>query len=341
MTTSTAVLAAEDFVPAGLGGIEREVSRQMKEAQGPGEAPVSLARMSNLVIFCNRADQAAAVSALVPDIVTVHPARVLLLFSEPGAEGAEISAAVKVRGKKAGSQFICSEQIVLRAREAAIDSLSFAVRALAIGDLPTNLWWASTQPPPLAGTLLYGLAEYAQQLVFDSQGWVDPHRAVAATANWLAGFERTPEQVRWRVASDLNWRRLKYWRRLLAQGLDPHSMPGVAKIQLGVEMSWQVATPHGTLRLRIRRLPDGPSEIRHVRIGCKIDATPCVIDCVVEDERRLAGTLEGVTAAPQTVTLQRESVAELVSRQLSDRSPDPVFRQSMAVAQVFAQSVLT
>jgi hypothetical protein len=31
---------------------------------------------------------------------------------------------------------------------------------------------------------------------------------------------------------------------------------------------------------------------------------------------------------------------ELVGRQLSDRSRDPVFRESMAVAQVMAQSVL-
>jgi hypothetical protein len=40
------------------------------------------------------------------------------------------------------------------------------------------------------------------------------------------------------------------------------------------------------------------------------------------------------------VTLQRQSLAELISRQLSDREPDPVFHESMEVARVFAQSVL-
>src|SRR5262249_37723595 len=30
----------------------------------------------------------------------------------------------------------------------------------------------------------------------------------------------------WRVASDLNWRRLKFWRRLTAQALDPMTAPG-------------------------------------------------------------------------------------------------------------------
>ena len=78
-----------------------------------------------------------------------------------------------------------------------------------------------------------------------------------------------------------------------------------------------------------------------MRVVSSVSGRPVTMDVVVEDERRLSGKLEGVDAAPRTVTLQRESMAELVSRQLSDRSPDPVFRQSMEVAQVFAQSVLT
>jgi glucose-6-phosphate dehydrogenase assembly protein OpcA len=349
----------------------------MKAAQGPGETPVTLARMSNLVIFCNNATQATAVSNQIPQIVAVHPARVLLLIGECTTCDSEIAAGVKVRGHRVGNQLVCSEQIVLQTREGALERLPFAVRSLLIGDLPTNLWWATPQPPPLAGPLLQELAEQAQQLIFDSQGWLDPHRAVSVTANWLAQFERLPGEGRWRVASDLNWRRLKYWRRLLAQGLDPNSMPGVAdsisdvlvehgphavtqawelvgrlaqflnwkvrsvKMQQGVEMSWQLASPKGTLRLRIHRLPEGPSEVRHVRIATTLNNKPITMECAVEDEVRLSSRLEGVNAAPRTVTLQRESVAELVSRQLSDRSPDPVFRESMTLAQAFAQNVLT
>ena len=55
-----------------------------------------------------------------------------------------------------------------------LDRLPFAVRSLSIGDLPTNLWWASPQPPPLAGNLLYDLGEHAQQIMYDSLGWPDP-----------------------------------------------------------------------------------------------------------------------------------------------------------------------
>ena len=68
--------------------------------------------------------------------------------------------------------------------------LPFAVRALLIGDLPTNLWWAAPVPPPFAGPLLYELAEHAQQIVYDSMGWPDPAHGVAATAGWLEQIER-------------------------------------------------------------------------------------------------------------------------------------------------------
>src|SRR5438552_722726 len=138
--------------------IERELSRQMRTFQGEGETPIHRARMSNLVIFCSGREQAAGVAAQLPDVVAVHPARVLLLIGEPGPHAEEVTASVLVRGQRVGShQQCCCEQVTLRAAGAFVDRLPFTVRALAIGDLPINLWWATNQPPPLAGALLYDL----------------------------------------------------------------------------------------------------------------------------------------------------------------------------------------
>ena len=75
--------------------------------------------------------------------------------------------------------------VTLHAGGAAVDRLPFAVRALLIGDLPVNLWWQAHVPPPLAGALIYDLAETAQQVIYDSVGWPDPARGMAATAGWL------------------------------------------------------------------------------------------------------------------------------------------------------------
>ncbi len=372
MSTSTTPPAADGTVP--LGNVEKELAKILNAAKGPGEDPVQRVHMSNLVIFCNQAALAESLAAEVPAIVNEHPARVLLLVGEPGTGLGEVTASVTAWCQKRGNVHACSEQVTLQAQGGAVVRLPFAVRELLVGDLPTNLWWAVNQPPPLAGPLMYELAEHVQQIIYDSIGWLEPARGVAATAAWLDKFER--RQGQWRVASDLNWRRLKYWRRLLSQALDPATAPGAlesitevriehgphaviqawelvswlasrlgwrvqaGKVQPNVEIGWQCDAPQGSVRLSIRRLADGPTEIRRLRIVCKLNGRPAALNVQVEDEHHLAVVLEGVEAAPRTVTVQPQPLADLVARQLSDREQDPVFRESMTVAQVLAQSVL-
>jgi glucose-6-phosphate dehydrogenase assembly protein OpcA len=360
-----------------LPDVERELRRQRQALPGADEAPVQLVRMSNLVIFCHGRASAEAVAAQVPAVVTAHPARVLLLVGEPAGDGPDVTASVCVRTRPAGShQLACAEQVTLHAAGTAVNRLPFAVRSLLIGDLPTNLWWASAQPPPLAGPLLYDLTEQAQQIMYDSVGWPEPARGVAATATWLEQVERGAGAGGWRVASDLNWRRLKYWRRLLRQALDPISVPGAAesitevlvehgphavvqawqvvswlasslewsvevgRVEPGREITWRLTAPHGDLRVRVRRLEHGPPAVTRVRVACRLDGKPGALNLFAVDGRRLAGVLEGADAAPRTVTVPPQTDAELIGRQLSDRERDPVFLESMAVAQVLAESLL-
>jgi glucose-6-phosphate dehydrogenase assembly protein OpcA len=361
-----------------LGDVERELTRQMRALQGAGSEPLQRARMSNLVIFCSSLEQSIFVNEQVYQLSASHPARALLVVGEPGPAERDVSARITVRpvAESGSKQFACVEQVTLHASGAAVDRLPFAVRGLLIGDLPINLWWAAPQPPPLAGPLLYELGEYAQQILFDSIGWPDPARGMAATASWLEQIERPGG--RWRVASDLNWRRLKYWRRLMMQALDPTSTPGAAesatemliehgphaviqawelaswlsrrlgwtvqggKIVSGqeMEMSWRFKGPPGEARVRVRRLEQGPPEIRRVRIACKLMDRPGAIVLAVGDGQRLSMSLEGVEGAPRTLALPPHSAADLIGKQLSDRERDPVFRESMAVAQVMARSLL-
>ena len=375
MTTATEPMPAFMGMPVELRDIERLMSTQLKTEQGQDKAPIQRVRMSNLVIYCGNLTLAAAVAEEVPDVVMVHPARVILLVADAAAPPG-ITAGVNVRCRVIGKVLhACSEQVTLRAAEGMVDRLPFAVRALLIGDLPTNLWWATPQPPPMAGPLLYELAEHAQQIMYDSIGWPQPALGVAATASWLESIERT-DALRWRVASDLNWRRLKYWRRMVAQALDPASAPGAAEavteIQLehgphavvqawelaswlttrlgwrvqggkshdNVEMVWRFVAPKCDARVRIRRLDSGPAEIRRLRIVSTIDGKPATMNIVAEDSVRLSIQLEGVDSAPRTMAIPKHRAAELVGRQLSDRERDPVFHESMAVARVMAKSVL-
>ncbi len=212
---------AADSTAVSLWNIERELNRQLSPS-GPDEHhPVHRARMSNLVIFCDTETRALQVAAEIPAVIAIHPARVILLLGEPEASKGvadKIDSWVRTwchRG--GGGQQICTELITLRARGPGVARLPFSVRELLLGDLPTNLWWVSSQPPGFGGNVLFDLSENVEQIVYDSIGWLEPARAVAATATWLAKFERGSGIGRRRVASDLNWRRLKYWRRLWAK----------------------------------------------------------------------------------------------------------------------------
>lgn len=356
--------------------VERELLSLLKAQRAVNQCPVQCARMSNLVIYCHNLATAAEVEGYLPSILQAHPARVLLLVPEDGSETLGVRAWVKIPySSLMGGVQSCTEQVTLCVSREGLLHLSFAVRALLIGDLPTNLCWFSPQPPPLAGPLLFELADQAQQIVYDSLGWPEPARGVAATEAWLEQINRR-SGVRWQVASDLNWRRLKYWRRLIAQALEPASAPGVVesisevrlehgphaviqawelaswfaqrlgwqvltgKVQPGVEIGWRFHSAAGDVRVRIARLADGPPNLRRVRITSTLNGRPVVLDLSSEEAGRLVVCLEGVEGAPRTVLVPPMSPAELISRQLSDREPDRVFLESMGVAQVLARSVL-
>ncbi len=348
--------------------VEVELRRQMQALQGQG--PLQRARMSNLVVFTDELERAIEINEQLLAVEMVHPARAILLVGEPGRER-ELTARVSVRPLAHGSKrYALAEMVTLHAGGHVVDRFPFAVRSLLLGDLPVNLWWSSHVPPPMAGPLLHDLAENAQQVIYDSIGWPEPARGMVATAGWLGHAERRGS--RWRVASDLSWRRLKYWRRLLTQSLDPASNPGAregvtevlidhgphasiqawllaawlvrdlggrvaaGKVTPGVEMSWRCQLPAGPATVRIHRMEEGPPSVLRVRIA----TGPGALVLTRDGPNRLAVEVEGSGMAARTLTAAGMSAVDLIGRQLSDRERDPAFGESMAVAGGMAQSLL-
>ena len=78
-----------------------------------------------------------------------------------------------------------------------------------------------------------------------------------------------------------------------------------------------------------------------VRIACRLDGKPGALNVHAEGPQRLSVSLEGVDAAARTMTATPQTAVDLIGRQLSDRERDAAFRDSMAVAGVMAQSVLS
>jgi hypothetical protein len=113
------------------------------------------------------------------------------------------------------------------------------------------------------------------------------------------------------------------------------------KMQPNVEIVWRAVSKQGQVQIRIRRLAEGPPQIERVRVVCAVAGKPAAFNISVHDDRRLAILPEGTGASTRTMTIHPQPVPEMVGRQLSDREPDPAFQQSMAVAQIFAQSLMT
>lgn len=359
--------------------VERELNRQLKTIQSDkGEAPVIRAGLSNLVIYCDSAERAAEVEAEVPNIVAIHPARILLLIHDPDGTPGPVTATVHTQMHRMGKGLRAfSEQVTLCANGRAAEHLPYAVRSLLIGDLPTNLWWASWQPPATAGAILYDLSENADQVIYDSYGWVEPAKGMTSMATWIEKFERGPGQGRYRVVSDLTWRRLKSWRRVLGQALDPTSAPGAvetvqevvvdhgphsvisawslaswmalclgwkvsgAKVVPDVRIDWSFTSSTGAKHIQIRRLAEAPKGVRQLSMTCRMADKRTILVVTPEDEdQRLSVVVNGGDTAPRTMTVQPQSIAELVGKQLSDRDRDPIFQRAMSEAQALAQRVL-
>ena len=217
--------------PIPLRSIEAELTRRLKAAQGEDGGTIHRAQMSNLVIYCDGEEEFRAVDRDIPRIVAAHPARVILAYGRTDLPAADVSATVQVRVvRSVGGARIAAERVTLQAAGRSVDRLPYAVRGLLVGDLPNNLWWNSRTPPPLAGSLLADLSERSEHVLYDSLAWNDPNRGVEETALWLAQFADRPGS-RWRVASDLNWRRLKG----LASADRPVARPGLGPRRPGVD----------------------------------------------------------------------------------------------------------
>ncbi|HLH75374.1 MAG TPA: glucose-6-phosphate dehydrogenase assembly protein OpcA, partial [Candidatus Binataceae bacterium] len=197
--------------------IEAALAALWRPAQAHGAVMPALTRacMSNLIVYCDDAARAAEVMEDLPHVVRSHPARVLTLIDDSEAGVPQAAVSTQRVSDDRGHQVVC-EQVVLRARAVSLSSLA---RPLLLGDIPTSLWWAPPMAPPDGGRLFVDLARMADQVIYDSIDWHDPVAAMIATAGWAS----RPEIL---TAADLAWRRLKPWRRLLSQGLDPAVVPG-------------------------------------------------------------------------------------------------------------------
>jgi glucose-6-phosphate dehydrogenase assembly protein OpcA len=180
------------------------------------EAPVARAALSNLVVFCDRPgdraiDLAAPLDVPVEEVAGRHPSRIIVLHHDrqPRTPCAAFAASVAVLTFGPPQSRYGVEEIAVRSvcGDASLPSI---VRGLALGGLPTSVWWTDdfSEATPLDALVAMG-----RQLVFDSRLWRDVRRGMLALEPTLAK-PVSPDLV------DLNWRRLTTLRQALLHAID-------------------------------------------------------------------------------------------------------------------------
>jgi hypothetical protein len=325
----------------------------------PGGTPTAAsvrACMSNLLVLCRSEAEASRTMVDLPEVLAVHPARALVLVAPPGPGPGGLEAYVAAHCHVREGTQVCGESVTITAHGSAADRLPATARALLVGDLPSALWWATAAAPTTDDALFEELRDMVSLVVVDSREWRDVPTGFAALGT-LTGSPRGPALV------ELGWHRLRPWRQLLAQGLDPGAAPdGLAQLtgvsvghgpdavgearllvgwlagRLGWRLAgaaedpaggigWRFLTGGRTIVAATQRL--GPSGLQQVVITAGAEARHTRVGIEAPGDRQLALTGPG---GARVVTLTAESRAPLVARLLSEPAPDPLFCEALAVA---------
>lgn len=353
-----------------LAAIERELARPWAAPEAAHEERAPRALMGNLIIVCRHAGEESGIAQEIPAIVSQYPSRVLLLVADAGSRSTEIEASVTIQERLRGtSRQVCGEVATIRAGAPTASRLASTVRAVLLGDLPTALWWATAEAPPLAGDLFVQLAALADQVIYDSFAWTDPLRQLVAMANWVGGKGS-------KVTADLAWRRPKLWRRIISQSLDPSVAPDAleairevhiehgphaltqawlltgwlafrlgwaprgGKVLPGPEVSWSFQWAHGTPRIEIKRLPEAAPDLRSIRILTRVNGRAVTFRFELEAPGRINVLADGLNDRTLGLTGPVHTRGQLVARQLPDLARDRLFESSMALARTMAETVL-
>ncbi|QSA98569.1 glucose-6-phosphate dehydrogenase assembly protein OpcA [Methylococcus sp. EFPC2] len=359
-------------VPSPIDRVDRELDAMWEALRlGWNDAEaVTRACMSNLLIYCDNRTQAENVRADLPYVLQEHPARVLLMWEEQESLQDDIAATVSIHFSRLNQGLqVLGEEVGVACSANADQRLPSVARALLIGDLPTALWWASSRPPASAGKLFDELVRVAEQLIFDSLGWLNPPKGILAMSQWMLADRGQ------HVVYNLAWRRLKPWRKLLRETLDPvvlpdaythatrlelqhgpHALPMTwllvgwlvdrlgwrpteGKLLSKSAVMWRFNAPQGTVTVQITRLPEGDPVLNRLDWHWQ-GQRPGQATFTSSGDRKLDVRLHGEAEPSRALLAPRNDRATLIAEQLAHRDRDRLYESALAISNAMATAVL-
>jgi glucose-6-phosphate dehydrogenase assembly protein OpcA len=218
-----------------------------------------------------------------------------------------------------GAQFGV-EQIAIRSA-CAEASLPSIVRRLALGGVPTSIWWTDDFA---AGPPLDALVRMGRQIVYDSRQWTDFRRGLQATQT-IASTTRTD-------LADLTWQQLSAIREALAHAVDSLSEDDEREFDAIVirhrrddlALAWLLAGWIGaTFGAANSRLDVAEQSDQQERLRVSLGRLTVTLDDTAAVARSAS------RAAPFAVAVPQRSEAEAVALELRAFERDPSLYQAL------------
>ena len=210
-------LVAGGRKPVDVRSIESELAAIWRSAShsGMGQDAEAVVRACLWNVVVHTVDGTAADEAQedLAQLSLTLPSRAILIRTDTAAaeDGIDAWIAANCRLTEDGRRHVCCEEIIVTARGRTMSDLPALVRALLAPDVPSALVWM--EDPSLAGRHLPDWCESVDRFVFDSARF-DDLSEFAYLLRSLEGMPRRPQ------LGDLNWRRIRPWRALMARLYD-------------------------------------------------------------------------------------------------------------------------
>ncbi|HZV79023.1 MAG TPA: glucose-6-phosphate dehydrogenase assembly protein OpcA [Candidatus Binatus sp.] len=334
------------FAPVKVEEAEATLTARWREIVASSSGtPTARALTLNLVTFVDRPTASGEVSKVLNEIAETHSVRAVTII-----EDATVQEDAPQAFMRPDSVDAFSEEVFVRVNPRAAQSAASVVLALLAADLPVYLWWRADSP--FGRPLFRQLAPLVKKIVVDSMRFGDTTAA-------LDTLRRLTEHRAGHVAvADLNWKRIKPWRREIAACFDDPTVlellrefdkcriefavdPGHADAQhktarAALIAGW-LANCMPRLRGRVRLEPVPADGVRAGRIfavlfqSTKSRATLSLMR--QEEPRGIAAETRdarGQVVRTRFFPESTQSEAQLLHRSIDDPARDPMFEAALA-----------
>ena len=187
-----------------VGQIERELG---KLRTNDGGTLALRSSVLNLIVVTDE-ESASEITASVSKLAGRHPARAVVLISDPeGETNVDVGLSAFCHARGGGGAQVCAEQVTIHAEGPPARHLESLAGPLLVPDLPVFLWYPGEFSPRSPG--FAAMADLADRVIVDSAA-SEGHEACLREIAALIEDPASP------AIGDLQWVGLSPWRSLLA-----------------------------------------------------------------------------------------------------------------------------